>query len=261
VHDYPVRKVALTREVSASLARCELTHLARTPIDVQVARAQHAAYERALAEAGYRVERVSAEADMPDSVFVEDIAVVFDDVAIITRPGAESRRRERTAVAAALESYRPLRMIDAPATLDGGDVLTVGRRVFIGVSTRTNPAAIAQMRQILGPRGYTVCEVVVTGCLHLKSAVTALSDDTVLVNPDWVPPAAFSAFDQVAIDQREPTAANALRLSDRIVFPAAFPRTAERLAARGFNVVTVDASELAKAEGAVTCCSLVFEVR
>jgi dimethylargininase len=247
--------------VSASLARCELTHLARTPIDVHVARAQHAAYERALTDAGYRVERLPAEADMPDSVFVEDIAVVFDDVAIITRPGAESRRRERTAVAAALETYRPLRIIDAPGTLDGGDVLTVGRRVFVGVSTRTNHAAIAQMRQILGPRGYTVCEVAVAGCLHLKSAVTALSDDTVLVNPDWIPAAAFSAFDHVAIDPSEPVAANALRLSDRIVFPSAFPRTAERIADRGFSVVTVDATELAKAEGAVTCCSLVFDIR
>jgi dimethylargininase len=252
-------KVALTREIAASLARCELTHLARVPIDVAAARAQHAAYERALAAAGYRVERLSAEADMADSVFIEDIAVVFDNLAIVTRPGAASRRRERTAVAAALEEYRPLRMIDAPGTLDGGDVLVVGARVFVGVSTRTNREAVAQLRRILGPHGYSVCELTVTGCLHLKSAVTAVADDVLLVNPDWLPASAFTGFDLIAVDRAEPMAANALRLTDRIIFPSAYPRTAERLATRGLDIVTVDASELAKAEGAVTCCSLVFE--
>jgi dimethylargininase len=252
-------KVALTREVAPSLAHCELTYLSRMPIDVAVARAQHAAYERALAAAGYRVERLSAEPDMADAVFIEDIAIVFDELAIITRPGAESRRRERPTVAAAVEAYRPLQLIDAPGTIDGGDVLTVGDRVFVGISTRTNHDAVAAMRRILGPHGYTVCELIVTGCLHLKSAVTAVADEVLLVNPDWLPASVFPGFDLIAVDPSEPMAANALRLSDRILFPSAFPRTAARLADRGFNVVTVDASELAKAEGAVTCCSLVFE--
>ena len=249
-------RVALTREVSSSIANCELTHLARVPIDAAAARAQHAAYERALADAEYRVERLAATAEMPDSVFIEDIAIVFDDLAVVTRPGAESRRAEVPAVTDALARYRPLDTISAPGTLDGGDVLRVGTRVFVGVSSRTSRDGIAQLRRILQPRGYTVCEVAITGCLHLKSAVTAASDDTLVVNPDWIPRGAFDGFDMVSTHPDEPMAANVLRLADRLIVAAAFPRTAERLAARGFRITPVDAGELAKAEGAVTCCSL-----
>jgi dimethylargininase len=253
--------VAITRAVSSSLASCELTHLARVPIDVELARAQHRAYERALADAGYRVEHLDATADMPDSVFVEDIAIVFDELAIITRPGAESRRIETPAVADALAPYRPLEVIEPPGIVDGGDVLLVGHHVFVGRSTRTNDAAIAQMRRILGPRGYTVCAVAVRGCLHLKSAATALADDLLLVNPEWLDAGELGGIACVEIDPGEPQAANALRLDDRIIFPAAFPRTADRLARRGLRLQTVDASEVAKAEGAVTCCSLIVQNR
>lgn len=250
--------VAITREVSPALARCELTHLPRLPIDVGAARAQHRAYEQALAGAGYTLERLGAGPDMPDSVFVEDIAIVFDELAIIARPGAESRRGEIAAVAAAVGRYRPLHAVKAPATLDGGDVLVVGRRVFVGVSTRTNREAVAQMRRILTPHGYTVCEVTFHLCLHLKSAVTAVAEGLLLINREWAPAQAFAGFELVDVDPREPSAANALSLEDRIIFPAAFPETAARLVRRGLRIVTVDASELAKAEGAVTCCSVLI---
>jgi dimethylargininase len=190
-------------------------------------------------------------------VFVEDIAIVFDELAIVTRPGAESRRRETSAVAAALAAYRPLHTIEPPATVDGGDVLVVGRRVFVGRSSRTNEAAVVQIRQILQPYGYTVRDTVVHGCLHLKSAVTALADDVLLVNRAWIDAAAFEGFTLVDVEPAEPAAANALRLDDRIIFPAAFPRTAERLTQRGLRLTIVDAAELAKAEGALTCCSLI----
>lgn len=249
--------VALTREVSLRLAACELTHLARVPIDIEAARAQHLAYERALADLGCAVERLDGGPDMPDSVFIEDIAVVFDELAIITRPGAESRRIEIPVVAAALEPHRRLHVIRPPATIDGGDVLAAGRRVFIGRSSRTNTAAVAQMRQALDPYGYIVCEIAIDGCLHLKSAVTAVADDLLLANPEWIDRRAFSGFRFVDVDPAEPMAANALRIGDSIVFPAAFPRTAERLERHGLRLRTVDASELAKAEGAVTCCSLI----
>jgi len=255
----PTSNVALTREVSPAIARCELTHQTRVPISPDVARAQHAAYERALTDAGYRVERLAAADDLPDSVFIEDIALVVDELAVITRPGAESRRAEIPAVAEALGRYRPLATIEAPGTLDGGDVLRVGTRVFVGVSTRTNADAIAQLRRLLAPHGYTVHEVAVRGCLHLKSAVTAASDEVLVVNPAWMPAGAFAGFERIDIDPRETMAANVVRLADRLIVAAAFPRTAERLAARGFRVVPVDASELAKAEGAVTCCSLILE--
>ena len=250
-------RVAITRAVSSALAACELTCLARVPIDVDIARAQHRDYERALTAAGYRVERLDADADMPDSVFVEDMAVVFDELAILTRPGAESRRREMPAIAGSLGAYRRLEEIQPPGTVDGGDVLVAGRRVFVGCSTRTNHAAAAQMRRILAPFGYTVAETEVRGCLHLKSAVTALDDDRLLVNPEWIDAATFEGFALVNVATEEPSAANALRLADRIVFPTAFPRTADRLSSLGLRLELVDASELAKAEGAVTCCSLI----
>jgi len=164
-------------------------------------------------------------------------------------------------VAEALARYRALHVIHPPGTVDGGDVLVVGRRVFVGRSSRTNDAAIVQMRQLLGPRGYTVCDMAVRGCLHLKSAVTALDDDLLLVNRDWIDAAAFGGFTLVEVDPEEPAAANALRLADRIMVSASFPRTADRLRRRGLRLEIVEASEVAKAEGAVTCCSLIVDSR
>ena len=250
--------VAITRAVSPALASCELTHLQRTTIDVERARQQHRAYEQALIAAGAMVQRLESGADMPDAVFIEDTAIVLDELALIARPGALSRRRETAAVLDALAPYRPLVHIDAPGTVDGGDVLVVGREVFVGLSTRTNNAAVEQMRAALEPHGYAVHPVTVRGCLHLKSAVTALDAATLLVNPHWIDSDRFNRFTCVEVDPSEPSAANALRLPDRIIFPAAFPRTAERLVARGFRLEIIDASELAKAEGAVTCCSLIL---
>ena len=250
--------VAITRAVSAALASCELTCQPRVPIDAEVARAQHRAYEQALQTAGYRVEQLDSDDTMPDAVFVEDMALVLNEVAILTRPGADSRRREMPAIAAALAVYRPLKEIEPPGTLDGGDVLVAGRHVFVGRSTRTNDAAIAQLDRILTPLGYTVVATAVRGdCLHLKSAVTALDDDRLLVNRAWIEPASFDRFTLVDVAPDEPSAANVLRLADRLIVARAFPRTAECLEALGYRVERVDASELAKAEGAVTCCSLI----
>ena len=249
--------MAITREISPAIQQCELTHLARAPIDLDLARAQHAEYEWALVEAGCTVRRLHAGDGMPDSVFVEDIAVVFDELAVVTRPGAVSRRAEVPAVADALARYRDVKYIDAPGTLDGGDVLVAGTQVFVGLSTRTTRDAAAQLRRMLSPHGYTVCEVAVSDCLHLKSAVTALDETLLLANPEWIPRDAFDGFDVVTVDAAEPWAANALRLRDRVIFPTAFPRTADRVRARGIRVHVLDATELAKAEGAVTCCSLI----
>lgn len=253
--------VAATREVSPAIVRCELTHLMRVAIDVDLARAQHSAYERALQEAGCTLVRVEPAPDMPDAVFVEDVAVVCDEVAVIMRPGAESRRAEALAVADLLGRYRALRYIEAPGTIDGGDVLVAGRTVFVGVSSRTNDAAVDQMQQILSPCGYTVRPVGVTECLHLKSAATAVADDRLLVNRNWIVGNPFSRFDVIDVDPREPSAANAVRVHDRLIYPESFPRTRERLEGCGFRVRTVDVGELAKAEGAVTCCSLIFRNR
>jgi len=250
--------LALTREISPSIVRCELTHMARLPIDLERARAQHAAYERALGAMGCTVERLEAGDEMPDSVFIEDTAVVFGELAIVTRPGAESRRGETEAVAQALHRRRGVVYIEPPGTIDGGDVLTVGRSVFVGRSSRTNAAAVQQMQQVLAPFGYRVSEVIVDGCLHLKSAATALDDETLLINPDWVPEDVFGSFRTVRVHRLEPSGANILRIGSKLLYAAAFPRTCDALVTRGYHVGTVDVSELAKAEGAVTCCSLIM---
>ncbi len=251
--------IAITRAVGAAIARCELTHLARTPIDVPRALAQHEAYEEQLRLLGCIVRRLPAAPDLPDAVFVEDCAIVLDEVAIVTRPGAASRRPETPAVEQALAGLRPLRRVEAPATIDGGDVLRSGRSVFIGASSRTNEAAIAQVRAFVEPFDYRVVPVEVRGCLHLKSAATAIAPRTLLVNREWLPDDAFRELECIDIDPDEPFGANALRIGGAVVYPAAFPKTRARLEARGLDVRPVDVSELAKAEGAVTCCSLIVE--
>lgn len=252
-------RIALTRAVSGAIARCELTHLPRVAIDAGKASAQHAEYERVLQRLGCTVQRLAAGPDMPDSLFIEDIAVVLDEIAIVTRPGAESRRAESAAVAEALEAYRPLAFIEPPGTMDGGDVLVVGQSIFVGCSSRTNTAGIDHMRRFVAPLGYALQPVSVRGCLHLKSAVTAVGDETVLINPAWAPTDEFRGFDLIDVDRGEAYGANIVRVMDRLLYSAAFPRTRERLQRRGFEVMTVDVSEIAKAEGGVTCCSLIFK--
>lgn len=251
--------LAITRAVSPSIAHCELTHLSRVAIDVEKASAQHAEYERALERLGCSIERIAAGPDMPDSVFIEDAAVVLDEIAIIARPGAESRRTEVPAVANALARYRQVFVIQPPGTMDGGDVMVVGRSIFIGTSVRTNRAGVEQVRQIVAPLGYALHPVSVRGCLHLKSAATALNDDTLLINRDWARAGEFRGFDFVAVDPGEPSGGNIVRVGSRLLYSATFPRTLERLREKGLDVTTVEVSELAKAEGAVTCCSLIFK--
>ena len=253
-------RVAITRKVSPEIGRCELSYLEREPIDVGLAVRQHVAYERCLADLGCNVTSLPSEPALPDSVFVEDTAIVLDELAVITRPGAASRRPETASVAAALAPWRRLLHLEPPGTLDGGDVLVVGRRIFVGRSLRSDAAGHGQLRDLVAPRGYSVVPVPVRGCLHLKSAVTALSADRLLLNPAWADGSAFAGFGIIEVDPAEPHAANALRIGESVVFPAAFERTRRRLEGAGIGVVTVDVSELAKAEGAVTCCSLVFEV-
>ncbi len=250
--------VAITREVSPALAACELTHQPRVAIDAARATTQHRAYVDLLARLGCRVIELKAEPDLPDSVFVEDTAVVLDEVAVITRPGAASRRPECRSIASALSDHRPVVALTEPATLDGGDVLFDGSVLWVGLSGRTNGEGLAQLSEIAKRHGLDTRAVALRDCLHLKSAVTLVAPDTLLLAPRWVDADVFAGRDIVRVDSAEPGAANALRVGTDIVYPACFPRTRERLEARGIAVHDVDVSELQKAEGAVTCCSLVF---
>ena len=252
--------IALTRAVAPAIGRCELTYRSREAIDVGCAERQHLAYERALERAGCRVERVRPEPELPDGVFVEDTAVVLDEVAILTRPGAAGRRAETPSVADALASRRRLFAIEAPGTIDGGDVLRIGRSLWVGVGGRTNAEGFEQFRAWLSPLGYEVHAAVATNCLHLKSAVTCVADGTVLVHPGWVDCRSLAGLRCIEVDPGEPSAANALLVNGTLLCAEAYPRTRARLEAHGIEVSPVDMSELAKAEGALTCCCLIIEV-
>jgi len=250
--------IAITRPVSPAIDRCELTNLERIPIDLERARVQHYEYERTLSSLGVEVLRLPEEPDLPDSVFVEDAAIALEECAIITRPGADSRKPETESVAQALAPYRRLYTIQAPGSVDGGDVLVVGKHIWVGLSTRSNRSAIAQMQAFLEPHGYRVTGVPVSGCLHLKSAVTQAAQDTLLINPAWVDRAAFPGMEFIEVDPSEPYAANVLLVGKTALYQPAYPKTRRRLEAAGIQPVLVDQSELAKAEGALTCCSILF---
>ncbi len=265
---------ALCRAVSPAIADCELSFIGREPINVAMAHLQHMDYVDCLGKLGVTVIELPAEPALPDSVFVEDTVLLFDELVVMTRPGAASRRSEVASIQAAFRKYRDvIAHINDPGTLDGGDVLRIGQRVFVGLSARSNQAAIDQLSGILNTYGYSVTAVPMQECLHLKSAVTALADDTVLINPDWVDVGYFKDFRQITVAETEPHAANVVRIAstastgsatgsgyiENILMPSNFPQTEALIRAAGFAVHTVDVSELQKAEGAVTCCSVLFK--
>jgi dimethylargininase len=252
--------VAITRGVSPALNRCELSWLPREEIDLARAIAQHRAYEQCLRDLGADVISLPPEPDLPDSMFVEDPAVVVPEMAIITRMGAESRRREAESLAPVLARYRPLRYLREPATLEGGDVLRIGKTLFVGVSQRTNAEGIKQLAAELNPFGYSVQPIPVDRCLHLKSACSSLGEQTVLTNAEWVDPGVFQreGLQVLEVPAPEPSAANVLAINGTIVVPVAFPKTAALLARFGFPVRTLDISELMKAEAGLTCSSILL---
>ena len=252
-------RIAITRAVSRALERCELTHLDRRQIDLELARTQHAGYEQALRAAGCDVRQLSGQPEMADSVFVEDNVIVLDKVAVLTRPGAASRRGEIESMAIALAPFRQLLRIEAPATLDGGDVLRLDRVLHVGASSRSNAQGVEQLACLVAPFAYRVQAVPLHGCLHLKSAVTQVAADVLLFNPDWVDAQSFPGYRMLAIDPAEPFAANAVWVGEQLLYSAAFPRTADKLRHAGVDVQTLQMSETEKAEGGVTCCSVIFD--
>jgi dimethylargininase len=250
---------AITRKVSSALANCELSFIERKPIDMKTARAQHHAYEELLGKLGAHVISLPEEPELADSMFVEDPAIVLDEVAVICPLGTESRRKEAATIAAALEKYRKLAYVKLPGRLEGGDVLRVGKKMFVGITARSNPEGIRQLAVILEHYGYEVTGVPVTGCLHLKSAVTGLGRNTLLGNRAWFDWKRMQGFKWVEVDPAEPHAGNALAIGESVILPASFPKTRGNLEARGFNVISLDISELQKAESGLTCSSLLFE--
>jgi dimethylargininase len=241
------------------MAECELTWIQREPVNHDRALLQHEDYRRTLHDCGARVVVLDVNPGLPDSVFVEDTAIVLPEVAVITSMGAESRRAELPAMAFELSRYRSLEQIHLPARIDGGDVVVTGRDIFVGVSSRTDRAGIDALGSITAPFGYTVTPVRVTGCLHLKSACTALPDGRLLVNPGWIEMSDLGGRKHLAISDDEPFAGDVALVGDTVVAGASFPRTNSKLRESGMQVREVDLSEFAKAEGGVTCLSLIFE--
>lgn len=253
------RLVAITHVPSPRLEQGERTYVEHGAIDIALARRQHGAYEDALRTCGATVVRLDANRDLPDCVFVEDTAIVLDEVAVMMSMGAETRRAEPPAIESALREYRRIERVELPATIDGGDVVLCGRTLFVGESPRTNAAGIVALRQIVSRYGYEVVGVPVRECLHLKTACSALPDGSLLVNPEWIDTKPLGSRTLVRVPEGEPWAGDVLVIGECIVVSDAFPQTAELLRRLGWRVVPVSVSEFAKAEGGVTCMSLVFK--
>ena len=250
---------AVTRAAGGAISRCELEFLARVPLDPVQAALQHQAYEQCLRELGLDVISLPADDRFPDGLFVEDPAIVLDEIGVICRPGAASRRGETASLAAALAPFRRLEWIREPATIEGGDVMRLGQTIFCGISRRTNEEGARQLGEIVRPFGYRVQPVKVAGCLHLKSAICPIAADTVLANPRWIDIRPFEALRVLPVPGDEPSAANVLRIGDTILMPSSFPNTRKLLERNGSRVLALDISELQKAEAGVTRSSLIFE--
>ena len=250
--------IALTHIVSPKINQCELTHRNREPIDYNLAVKQHEAYCQLLGDCGLEVIELSVNREYPDSTFIEDTAVVVDEIAVMANIGVASRRGEVNGIELELAKYRKIAHIQSPATLDGGDVLQVGKRVFVGVSPRTNEAGIESLKRFLEPFGYQITPVRLKDCLHLKSACTALAEDTLLVHASWLGLDPFESFRIVHVSADEPWAANTLKVNDIIVMHSGFLKTIRRVEAQGFTVIATDISELLKAEAGMSCSSIIF---
>ncbi len=251
---------ALVHAVPPNLNRCELSFRKRVPIDYDLAVAQHRRFCEVLQAAGVELIELTANMGCPDAAFVEDVAVVFEEVAVICSMGVASRRGETAAVEAELAKYRPVARVSLPATIEGGDVLQLGSQVFVGLSDRTNKAGVKALRHLLSRFGYEVIPVQVTSCLHLKTACTPISRRSLLANPAWVDLGPFSEYNVVTVPEEEPWAANALLLGDLVVVHSGFPRTEKLLRDLEFEVVSLDLSEFIKAEAGPSCLAMVFNL-
>lgn len=236
-----------------------MTFVRRSSIDLHRAKKQHRSYAHALEEVGAEVKILTLNEEMSDGVFIEDTAVVLDELAIVASMGTPSRRKEVPAVAAEIRKYRETIEIPLPATLEGGDVLRVGRIIYIGETVRTNSDAISWITETLKPLSYKVVPVKVSGCLHLKTAITALDEKTFLANPEWIDLSSFEGNRVIEVPENESFGGNVLVVNGTVLINAAYPRTIQRVASLGFRIKAIDISEFVKAEAGLTCMSLIFE--
>lgn len=250
--------IALTRQPSFALVNCEVGHAPRQEIDLRLAFRQHEAYCRTLRQLGVEVEILPPEEAFPDSVFIEDNAVILDELAVMTSMGTPSRQGEPALLVPVLARHRRLATIVPPATIEGGDVLRMGKTLYIGVSTRTNREGVEAFRAIVEPLGYQVTPVGIQECLHLKTACNSLDDETLLVNPDWIDSDTLGAFRLLYVPAEEPFGANVLRLPGGVLVQTSSPWTRDVIESQGFAATCVDLGEFAKADAGLTCLSLLI---
>lgn len=251
-------QIAITHEVSPKITDCELTFMERAPIDLELAKAQYLAYCDTISKLGAKVIKLSKNLAYPDCSFVEDVAIVLDELGIITSMGAESRRGEQQEVRVEIEKYRKIAVILPPANIEGGDVLRIGKTLFVGLSTRTNKQGVEALRIIAAPHGYEVISIEVPGCLHLKTGMTAIDEKMLLANKTWVNVTPIKGFKIIDVPNDEPWGGNILKIQDQVIAPASCPKTIELIKRHGINVHPVDISEFQKAEAGLTCMSIVF---
>jgi len=247
---------AIVRDVAESYDQCVTTQ--QESIDVPLAKTQHQHYCNALKKAGVELIHIDADNRLPDCCFVEDTAIIVDDVAIITNPGARSRREEVAAMEKAISKYRTVHRISPPATIDGGDVLKVGKKIFVGLSQRTTQDSIDQVAQMVKSSNYEVIPVPIHKTLHLKSAVTALSDSYIIMAQGFFDARIFTGYEKIEVPPGEEYAANCLSVNENIFIPRGFPQTKSLIVRAGFSIVELENSEFRKGDGALTCLSVLF---
>jgi len=248
----------VTHLPSPALQDCELTFVESEPISYEKAVKEHNNYCKMLEECGARIVTLDDNISLPDSVFVEDPIIVFDELAVLTSMGVKSRRKESAALEMFFRQYRDVKQISLPAKIEGGDVLKIGKRIYVGESPRTNNLGFQALCNILEPLGYEVTAVSVRGCLHLKTGCTALDEKNILINPDWVDETPFRDYKLIKTLPSEPFGANVLPLHNTICMNAAFPKTIELVKALGYKVVSTDITQFTKAEAGLTCMSVPF---
>lgn len=248
----------VTHVPSPALQKCELTFIESESIDIEKAAKEHDNYCAMIEKCGAQVIKLEDNSSLPDSVFVEDPLIIFNEVAVLTSMGVESRRKELPALKEIFSQYRNVEQIFLPAKIEGGDVLKIGRNIFVGRSQRTNDQGILALRTIIEPLGYKVTPVRVTGCLHLKTGCTALDDKTILINPDWVEAEPFANYNKIETLPHEPFGANVLPVRETICMNAAFPDTIKLVRSLGYKVAETDITEFVKAEAGLTCMSVPF---
>lgn len=251
--------IALTRRPAFALVNCEVGYAPRQEIDLQLAFQQHETYGQALRQLGVAVEVLPPEEAFPNSVFIEDNAIILDELAVVTSMGTPSRQGEPELLRPVLDRHRRLATIAPPAMIEGGDVLRMGKTLYVGVSTRTNREGVEALRAIVEPLGYGVTPVGIRACLHLKSACTSLDDETLLVNPDWIDSNALKAFRLLHVPAEEPFGANVLRLPGGVLVQTSSPLTRDATESQGFATACVEVGEFAKADAGLTCLSLLIE--